>query len=217
MKNILEIDGVILNFGGNRVLSDVYLKCNTGEIVGILGRNGTGKTSLLRIIFGELDTPNKSIRINGQAISEPYRTPGLVSFLPQFNLMLKSISLKQVFHNFKIDFKEFTEFFPGFSDFYKKRLSKMSGGERRIVEIYTILKTNSMFCLLDEPFTHIMPIHVETINYLIEQEKQRKGIILIDHQYKNVIDVCSEIYIIAQGKTNLVTNNYDFKRFGYVS
>lgn len=217
MKNILEIDGVILNFGENRILSDVYLKCNTGEIVGILGRNGTGKTSLLRIIFGELETSDKSIRINGQAIYEPYRTPGLISFLPQFNFMLKSISLKQVFHNFKIDFNEFTEFFAGFSDFYKKRLSEMSGGERRIVEIYTILKTNSLFCLLDEPFTHIMPIHIETINYLIEQEKQRKGIILIDHQYKNVIDVCSELYIIAQGKTNLVTNDSDFMKFGYVN
>jgi len=92
----------------------------------------------------------------------------------------------------------------------------MSGGVRRIVEIYAILRTNSMFCLLDEPFTHIMPIHVETIKMLIEMEKQKKGIILIDHQYQNVIEVCDNIYIIENGKTNLVTNDSDFKKFGYL-
>ena len=217
MNNILEIDGVILNFGENRILSDVYFKCNTGEIVGVLGRNRTGKTTLLRIIFGELETPDKSIRINGEVIYEPYKTPGLISFLPQFNFMLKSVSLKKVFHKFNIDFNEFVHIFPGFTQFYNKRLTKMSGGERQIVEIYAILKTNSMFCLLDESFTHIMPIHVETIKSLIEMEKQKKGIILIDHQYQNVIEVCNNIYIIENGKTNLVTNDSDFKKFGYLN
>jgi ABC-type multidrug transport system ATPase subunit len=85
MNHILEVDSVILNFGDKRVLSDVYLKCCTGEVVGILGRNGSGKTTLLRIIFGELETTNKSIRINGQVISEPYKSDGLLKFLPQFN------------------------------------------------------------------------------------------------------------------------------------
>jgi len=174
------------------------------------------KKVLTKAPFPSILIENKSIRINGQVISEPYKTPGLISFLPQFNFMLKSIHLKIVFKKFDIDFNEFVHFFPGFSQFYKKRLSEMSGGVRRIVEIYAILRTNSMFCLLDEPFTHIMPIHVETIKMLIEMEKQKKGIILIDHQYQNVIEVCDNIYIIENGKTNLVTNDSDFKKFGYL-
>jgi ABC-type multidrug transport system ATPase subunit len=216
MNNILEIDSVILNFGEKRILSDIYLKCKTGEVVGILGRNGSGKTTLLRIIFGELETNNKSVRINGQVISETYKSEGLIKFLPQFNFLLPSISVKQLFKNFKIDFDDFGKLFPEFKKYYKGRVTELSGGERRIVEIYIILAGASMFCLLDEPFTHIMPIHIETVKHLIEREKHKKGIILIDHQYENVIDTCNRIYIINNGKTNEVLNESDFQRFGYL-
>ncbi|HSM48714.1 MAG TPA: ATP-binding cassette domain-containing protein [Draconibacterium sp.] len=216
MNHILEVDSVILNFGDKRVLSNVYLKCSTGEVVGILGRNGSGKTTLLRIIFGELETNNKSVRINGKVISEPYKSEGLIKFLPQFNFLLPTISVKQLFKSFKIDFNDFVTLFPGFEKYYKGRVTEMSGGERRIVEIYSILAGKSLFCLLDEPFTHIMPIHIETVKQLIEREKPKKGILVIDHQYENVIDICNRIYIIENGKTNQVLNDTDFQRFGYL-
>jgi len=216
MNNILEIDSVIVNFEDKRVLSDVYLHCNSGEIVGLLGRNGSGKTTLLRVIFGELMTTNKSIRINGQVIHEPYKNVGLIKYLPQFNFVLQSISVKQLFKQFKIDFNDFIQIFPEFEKYYKIRLTELSGGERRIVEIYTILASKSLFCLLDEPFTHIMPVHIESVKQLIEREKFKKGIILIDHLYQNVIDICNRIYIIENGKTNKVNTDADFKRFGYL-
>lgn len=217
MNNILEIDSVIVNFEDKRVLSDVYLHCNSGEIVGLLGRNGSGKTTLLRVIFGELMTTNKSIRINGQVIHEPYKNVGLIKYLPQFNFVLQSISVKQLFKQFKIDYNDFIQIFPEFEKYYKIRLTELSGGERRIVEIYTILASNSLFCLLDEPFTHIMPVHIDSVKNLIEREKEKKGIILIDHQYQNVIETCDRIYIIENGKTNKVLNDKDFQRFGYLS
>ena len=216
MNNILEIDSVILNFGDKRVLSNIYLKCSTDEVVGILGRNGSGKTTLLRIIFGELETTNKSIRLNGLVINEPYKSVGLIKFLPQFNFLLSSISVKQLFKSFKIDFNDFVTLFPGFEKYYKKCVTEMSGGERRIVEIYSILASTSLFCLLDEPFTHIMPIHIETVKRLIEREKAKKGILVIDHQYENVIEICNRIYIIENGKTNKVLSEADFQRFGYL-
>jgi ABC-type multidrug transport system ATPase subunit len=216
MNHILEVDSVILNFGDKRVLTNVYLKCSTGEVVGILGRNGSGKTTLLRIIFGELDSINKSVRVNGQVIREPYRYEGLIKFLPQFNFLLPTIFVKQLFKSFKIDFNDFVTLFPGFEKYYKGRVTEMSGGERRIVEIYSILAGKSLFCLLDEPFTHIMPIHIETVKQLIEREKPKKGILVIDHQYENVIEICNRIYIIENGKTNQVLKDTDFQRFGYL-
>ena len=217
MNNILEVDSVILNFGDKRVLSNVYLKCSTGEVIGILGRNGSGKTTLLRIVFGELESTNKSIRINGKVNNEPYKSVGLIKFLPQFNFLLPAISVKQLFKSFKIDFNDFVQLFPEFEKYYKSQLTELSGGERRIVEIYTILAVKSLFCLLDEPFTHIMPVHIESVKLLIEREKQRKGIILIDHQYRNVIEICDRIYILENGKTNPVLSDTDFQRFGYLS
>ena len=63
--NLLEIDGVQLELNFVKVLSDIYLKVETGKVTGLLGRNGTGKSCLMQVIFGHLEPQNKSIRING--------------------------------------------------------------------------------------------------------------------------------------------------------
>lgn len=63
-KTVLEVEGIIHGFGVKNLLTDVYLKCGVGEIIGILGRNGCGKSSLLKIIFGTLSAENKTIRVN---------------------------------------------------------------------------------------------------------------------------------------------------------
>lgn len=100
MNNILEVDSVILNFGDKRVLSDVYLKCSTGDVVGILGQNGSGKTTLLRIIFGELETNKKSVRINGQVISESYKSDGLKKISPTVQFLITFNFSKAVIQKF---------------------------------------------------------------------------------------------------------------------
>ncbi len=64
MKHSLEVDSVILEYAKNRVLQDVYLKVEIGFVKGLLGRNGSGKTCLMNIIYGEIKTNDKSIRIN---------------------------------------------------------------------------------------------------------------------------------------------------------
>ncbi|MDE3743987.1 ATP-binding cassette domain-containing protein, partial [Maribacter polysaccharolyticus] len=68
MINILELDSVILEFGRKLVLHNVYIKSETNKITGLLGRNGSGKTSILDIIYGELIPINKSVRINNKVI-----------------------------------------------------------------------------------------------------------------------------------------------------
>ena len=87
MKHSLEVDSIILEFDTKRILQDVYLKNETGKTTGILGRNGSGKTCLLNIIYGELKTNNKSIRLDGNAIYDGYRNPEILRYLPQFNFI----------------------------------------------------------------------------------------------------------------------------------
>jgi len=81
MKNILDIDSVILEFGLQRILQNVYLKSESGRITGLLGRNGTGKSSLMKISFGELNPTNKSIRINNKALIGSKRNPNEIRYL----------------------------------------------------------------------------------------------------------------------------------------
>ena len=215
MTNLLEIDSVILEFGLSRVLQNVYLKSETGKITGLLGRNGSGKSCLMKILFGELVPNDKSIRINGDSLITSYRSPKDLRYLPQSRFIPNYITVKRVFSDFDIDFNDLVLYFPEFEKFYNSKLVNLSGGERRIIEIYTILVSQTKFCMLDEPFSQVMPIHAETMKKLIVREKANKGIIITDHLYKYIIDICDDLYLIKDGKTYLTKSIDDIEKLGY--
>ena len=217
MTNILEVDSVILEFDLKRVLQDVYLKSETGKVTGLLGRNGAGKSCLMNIIYGELSLNNKSIRINGKALINRTRSPETLRYLPQFGFIPKNLKIKRIFKDFNLNFSRFLEYFPGFEKYYNLKLKSLSGGEKRIIEIYSILASNTKFCMLDEPFSHVMPVHVETIKSIIDYEKKNKGIIITDHLFEHIIDICDEIYVITNGKTYLTKDDHDLIKLGYLN
>ncbi|WP_282040048.1 ATP-binding cassette domain-containing protein [Saccharicrinis aurantiacus] len=215
MTNTLEIDSVLLEFGTHRVLQNVYLKCQTGNITGLLGRNGTGKSCLMKILFGELIPNEKSMRINGNPIYSTYRSPKDIRYLPQSKFAPNSLTVKRILSDFKLDFEDLISFFPEFEKLYKSKLVNLSGGERRIIEIYLILVSQTKFCMLDEPFSQIMPIHVNTIKKIILREKENKGIIITDHMYRHIIDICDDLYVINNGQTYLTKSVEDIETLGY--
>ncbi len=216
MTNTLEIDSVILDFGANRVLQDVYLKSETGKVTGLLGRNGSGKSCLMKILFGELIPNDRSIRLNRVSLYDARRNPQDMRYLPQRRYIPGFLTVKRVFEDFNLSFPEFILEFPEFDKFFHSRLKKLSGGERRIVEIYVLLVSKTKFCLLDEPFSQLMPLHVETIRKIILREKQNKGIIVTDHLYKDIIEICDNLYLISQGKTYLTKSVKDLETLGYI-
>jgi len=215
MSQTLEIDSVILEFDNKRVLQDVYFKSETGKVSGLLGRNGSGKSCLLRIIYGELIPTDRSVRLNGQTLFDAFQYPNNIRYLPQFGFIPKSLTIKRIFKDFKHDFSDFINVFPGFKKYYNTRLKKLSGGERRIVEIYSILVSKTKFCMMDEPFSHVMPVHIDAIKDLIVREKKNKGIIITDHLYQHIVDICDELYVIKNGKTYLTKSLQDLETLGY--
>lgn len=217
MRHSLEVDSIILKFGTKRVLQDVYLKNETGKITGILGRNGSGKTCLMNIIYGELDTNEKSIRLNGEAIFNGFRNPNNFRYLPQFSYIPKNLKVDRIFKDFELDFSQFIDHFPEFEKYYKVKLYRLSGGEHRIIEIYSILASKTKFCMLDEPFSQIMPVHLETLKSILMNEKKNKGIIITDHLYEHVTEISDDIYVIANGKTYLTRDLDDLKTLGYAN
>src|SRR3954471_9444247 len=99
MKHILEADSIQLAFGERTILSDVYLKCETGKITGLLGRNGQGKSCLMKIIHGTMPL-EKSVRFDKQSHYQPFKRPDLLLYLPQFNFIPKQLNLTRVFKDF---------------------------------------------------------------------------------------------------------------------
>ena len=216
MKNTLEIDSVILEYENKRILQNVYLKIESGSITGLLGRNGSGKTSLMNIIYGKLIPTEKFVRLNGKYNYKRYFSKEILTYLPQFHFIPKSLTLERVFGDYKIDIEKFNSYFPEFEKYNKIKIRQLSGGEQRIVEIYIILISDTQFCMLDEPFSQIMPKHIETIKEIIIREKERKGILITDHLYEHIVDISDEIYLLKDASTILIQNIEDIEKLGYI-
>ena len=147
MTHKLEADGIILECKERKILSDIYLKSETGKITGIVGRNGQGKTCLLNIIYGSLEATSSSIRVDNISIFKTFKRPDLLQYLPQFNFIPKFLTLKRIFSDFDLDYFEFEEHFPEYHSKYKSTINSFSGGERRLVEVYVIIKSKSQFAM----------------------------------------------------------------------
>lgn len=216
MIHKLEIDSVILEFGSRKLLSDVYLKCETGKITGLIGRNGIGKTSLFNIIYGTLAPKYKSIRLNEQSIQIPYKEPDLIKYLPQYNFIPKQLTSKRIFSDFNLDFSLFEKLFTDFKTKYNSPIYELSGGQRRLIEVYIIIKCTSKFVLLDEPFSHLTPLLIETIKELIMEEKKNKGFLITDHLYNHIVDINDDLYLLTGQKIHLIRNMQEIALLEYI-
>ncbi len=214
MNHVLEIDGVQLEFAGRKILSSIYLKCETGKITGLLGKNGQGKSRLMKVIYGSLPC-EKSVRVDHISLFKPFKRPDLLLYLPQFNFIPKSLSLQGIFTDFDIDYNCFTDRFPEFASRYHSSINSLSGGERRLIEVYVIVKSASQFAMLDEPFTHLNPLQIEKVKELLTEEKIKKGLFITDHMYRHIIDICDDLYVLTDGKTYLTTSLQDIETHGY--
>ncbi|GAA4957160.1 ABC transporter ATP-binding protein [Algibacter aquimarinus] len=214
---IFEIDNVELYFKEKRILNGIYLKAETGEVTGILGSNGCGKSCLLNIAFGNLKPKYKLIRIDGKPILKPLYLTNLASYLPQYNFIPNGLKLKSAFNLFKVSWDDFITVFDDFSIYKNLKINKLSGGERRIIETYLVLMSNKKIIFLDEPFSHITPLHIEKIKALISEEKKHKTIIITDHMYRHIIDISDAICLIKNGSTKLINNLKELEDYKYLS
>jgi lipopolysaccharide export system ATP-binding protein len=96
------------------------------------------------------------------------------------------------------------------------KIRDLSGGESRYLEVKLLLNLNTLFVLLDEPFNGISPVHVELIKKMIIEKSSKKGIILTDHDYRNVLDVANKHYVLFDGGLKPVMTNHDLAYWGYL-
>jgi ABC-type multidrug transport system ATPase subunit len=216
MDNLLEIDSVQLSFGERTILNNIYIQSKTGRVTGILGRNGCGKSCLLKLIFGEIKTNEKSVCINGRKLFEDYRNPNDMMMLPQFNFLPKHIKVVQAFKFFDVDFDAFCALFQDFSSWKNFKIKHLSGGNARIVETYLILKSNTKFCILDEPFSHLTPRNCEIFIDIMQQEKANKGIMITDHLHRYITQASDDLYVIKDCVSYKIERVDELRKYGYL-
>jgi ABC-type multidrug transport system ATPase subunit len=217
-RNILEIDSVQKSFGERIILSDVYLQCETNDIVGLLGRNGSGKSTFLKIVFGTIPADFKFVRVNGIVKTKTKELMNEISYLSQDNFIPNVFSVKKAIRlsiaKERIDSFCNDEIIRTISD---KKIAHLSGGELRYLEIKLVLENPSKFVLLDEPYNGLSPLMIEKVNQLIIMNSCKKGIIISDHNYRNVISISTRLVLIKEGKLNHLKDKNELIEKGYLS
>lgn len=216
MRDQLKIDSVFLEFGENKILRGASLDWKTNQVKGILGRSGTGKSCFLKIVTGQINPQFKYISYNDIQIEHLYKSKGLINYLPQHEFHPKLTRVGKLLDFYKIDKNQFVKNYKFIGDQIEERFSELSGGGRRLLEVLLVLEADSKFTILDEPFSHIMPIHIELVKDSITKMKKRKGILITDHQYKNVLEVSDELHLLKDGRFKKINTELELKESGYI-
>lgn len=221
-EHILEIDSVRFSVlaGGDyrQILQDIYMRVRTGEIVALLGLNGSGKTSLLKLIYGTLKGDSKNVRFDGTWVKGAlFRYPEKVQYAPQFNFIPKHLTVKRIFEDYDISLDMFLSDFPNFNSYVYSKLGALSSGEAQLVETYLIIRSRTAFCLLDEPFSQLMPLHISSLKAIILDEVRcnEKGFVITDHLYRDVLQISDRIYFLKDGLISEINNLEKLADVGY--
>ena len=201
-------------YGRRRVVDDVNFYVRRGEVVGLLGANGAGKTTSFYMLVGLESTEKGSVYLNGQDVTRlpMYLRARLgLGYLPQEasifrkmtaeqNLLavLETMPMKRARRFERLD--ELLEEF-GITHVRRTRGDALSGGERRRVEIARCLATEPQFILLDEPFAGIDPLAIDDIREIILYLKQQGiGIFITDHNVRETLSITDRAYIMTEGR-----------------
>lgn len=214
----LHVDSIMKSYHGHRILQDIYVACEKGEIVGLLGRNGTGKSTLLKIIFGSIPSESRFVRVGTKVTSGLFDNRNLINYLPQHGFLPSHIKIKNLINIFCGKHKE--ELLDK-HDFVKPLLNKksnyLSGGELRFLEILLVIYSEAEFVLIDEPFNGISPVVKEDIKALIRNKASDKGFIVTDHDYDNVLDLATRVIMMHEGGTKQIKEREELVYWGYLN
>ena len=212
-EKIIQINNLMKQYGQRRVVSDVSMTLNKGEIIGLLGPNGAGKTTTFYMITGMVRANSGNIflnKINITQMSMDKRARLGLGYLAQEPSIFTDLSvednLKLVLEFSGLEKKKqaqkLEQLLNDFSiDHIRKSIAKhLSGGERRRTEIARALILSPDFILLDEPFAGIDPIAIEDIQHIIKTLKNNGiGILITDHNVRETLSITDRSYLIYDG------------------
>ncbi len=211
---ILRSDNLVKQYKQKRVVNDVSIYVEQGEIVGLLGPNGAGKTTSFYMTVGLVKPDEGKIFLDNEEITKlPMykRAQKGVGYLPQEASVYRDLTvednIKAVLELTKLSKKEQADKLESLLDEFslhrvRKNLGKvLSGGERRRTEIARALATDPKFILLDEPFAGVDPIAVEDIQSIIYKLKSKNiGILITDHNVQETLSITDRAYLLFEGK-----------------
>ncbi len=231
---LLETKGLVKTYGRRKVVDGVEFSVDYGEIVGLLGPNGAGKTTSFRMTCGMVAPDAGRVMLAGHDVTDwpMYRRArdGGMGYLAQESSVFRKLSVQNnllgVMEMLGIDRRtrrhrcdDLLEQF-GIAKLKHSRTMSLSGGERRRLEIARCLVSDPKIILLDEPFTGIDPVTIDSIQGIIRDLRERGiSILITDHQVRETLEITDRSYIVrngtvlCEGTRSEVLNNPDARRY----
>ncbi len=212
-KTSVRTENVIKFYGKHRVVNDVSIRVDSGEIVGLLGPNGAGKTTTFYMIVGMIRPTAGQIFFAERDITrEPMyrRARAGIGYLPQEPSIFRGLTVEKnllaILETLPLSkterMRRLDELLDelDISHLRKSMGYRLSGGERRRVEITRALVTEPKFMLLDEPFAGIDPIAVADLQRIVRQLKSKGlGVLITDHNVRDTLTITDRSYVMYEG------------------
>jgi branched-chain amino acid transport system ATP-binding protein len=206
---VLDVSGVHTFYGESHVLHGISLSVADGEVLTILGRNGMGKTTLIRTIIGFTPPRQGTVRLKGEDVAgwPPYRLVERgMALVPQGRRVFPSLSVRE---NLEVarggdgrwTIERVYELFPRLRERAQNRANKLSGGEQQMLAIGRALMSNPALLLMDEPTEGLAPLLVREVGRVIgELKRDGLSILLVEQNLPMALAVADRVHILSRGQ-----------------
>ena len=207
---MLKMKNLNCSYGECKVLHDTSMEVKEGKLVGLIGRNGVGKTTTLKSIMGLVPSRSGSVHFYGVNLSSipPYQIPRMgIAYMPQGRHLFPKLT---VMENLKIPIikgemdkkvlEEIFVYFPRLKERLNQKAGTLSGGEQQMLAVGRALITKPKMMLMDEPMEGLMPLLVKLIADTVKVINEKgTTILLVEQNLKTIKSVCQGIYIMEKG------------------
>ena len=207
---LLECKHLYKEFDNKPILEDINLKIPRGKIIGLLGKNGMGKSTLIKLINDLLTPTSGEIFINGE--KPGVKSKGIISYLPERTYLDKEMTIKQVIQYFEEFYKNFDtqkaiKLLKDLNLDINKKISKMSKGMQEKLQLILVMSRNAQLYILDEPLGGVDPAtRYYILDTILSNFCEGASVIISTHLISDIERILAEVIFIDKGKIILTSS-----------
>jgi len=210
MENIVEIKGLTKSYFNKKALNNIYLEIEKGKVVGILGPNGSGKTTIIKIITGILRESNGEVLIDGK--KPGVITKSIVSYLPDRNFLYNWMNIQEAVNFYKDFYEDFDE--NKAYDLLKfmkldrnMKINSLSKGMLEKLNLTLVLSRNAKLYVLDEPIAGVDPVARDQIlDAIIKNYNENSTMLITTHLVRDMENIFDDVVFLREGEVYLTGN-----------
>lgn len=209
-QNIAEFNDVYKKYGKKQVLEEFNLNIPKGKIVGLLGPNGSGKTTIIKLLNGLTQCDKGNVFING--LKPSVKTKEIVSYLPDRNYLNEDMTVKELLKLFSDFYKDFDinkakEMIKNLNLEENEKIKSMSKGTKEKVGLILVMSRNAKLYILDEPIGGVDPAsRAYIIKTILKNFNEDSTLLIATHLINEIENICDEVIIISKGEILLKGN-----------